>query len=118
MGECVLRPIETLTIFYGIIKETMTDTNRLCVKCGGPMPAIDKDALREDVFKVLEAADTRKDAPNANICRGALKAAYGPKHTREIVDSLLRDKVVPATKAYHRRHMMFLDKQPLKPIQV
>ena len=61
----------------------MACTTRMCARCGGPLPALDKDALKEDVFKVLEVADARKDAPNANICRKALKAKFGSKRTRD-----------------------------------
>lgn len=93
----------------------MTDTGDecvLCAKCRAPVTATPQDL--EDVLRILEISTTRADAPNANICRSALKSEYGPKRARQLVDLLLLDKVVPATKAYNRRHVMFLDNQPLR----
>ncbi len=84
----------------------------LCAKCGAPVTATPPDL--EDVLRILEVSPTRTDAPNANICRAALKSEYGPKRARQLIDSLLLDRVVPGTKAYHRRHVMFLDKRPMR----
>ena len=106
---------------YGTTKETMTDTTSLermfCTKCGALVPAPSKAVLEEDLFKVLEVSPDRASAPNATVCREALKGKYGSKRGRELIESLLSDRVVPATKAYHRRHLMFLGKQPLRVIQ-
>ena len=96
---------------------TPVDDMLPCSKCGALVPTLSKAALEEDLFKVLEVSPDRAAAPNATTCRAALKSEFGSKRAREIVDSLLEDKVVPATKAYHRRHVMFLDKRPLRPIQ-
>ena len=97
----------------------MTDTTPhqpvecvLCAKCCAPVSATPQDL--DDVLRTLEVSPTRADAPNANICRAALKSEYGPKRARQLVNLLLLDRVVPATKAYNRRHLMFLDKQPLR----
>ena len=106
---------------YGTTKEAMTDTapleHTLCSRCGAIVPTPSKAALEEDLFKVLEVSPDRASAPNAKVCREALKVKYGSKRGRELIDSLLSDRVVPATKAYHRRHLMFLGKQPLRFIQ-
>ena len=84
----------------------------LCAKCRAPVTPSPQDL--EHVLLILEVSPTRADAPNANICRAALKSEYGPKRARQLVDLLLVDRVVPATKAYNRRHLMFLDNQPLR----
>ena len=94
---------------YGIIK-TMVAT---CSKCGTCIEASKADL--DDVHQVLEVAPTRADAPNANICRAALKAKHGPKRAKQLIDMLLKDKVIPATKAYPRRHVLLLDQKPLRP---
>ena len=70
----------------------------------------DQDA----VLQVLEVAPTRADAPNTSVCRAALKSRYGPKQANMLKGLLLADNVVPGTKQYHRRHVMFLGKEPLK----
>ena len=97
----------------------MTDTTPhqpvecvLCAKCCAPVSATPQDL--DDVLRTLEVSPTRADAPNANICRAALKSEYGPKRARQLVDLLLLDRVVLATRAYNRRHLMFLDKQQLR----
>ena len=89
----------------------------LCAKCRARISAPSKDALREDLWKVCEVSPDRASAPNAKVCRAALKAQFGSKRGRELIEDLLSDRVVPGTKAYSRRHLMFLDKQPLRLIQ-
>jgi hypothetical protein len=84
-----------------------------CVQCGANMEATSGDL--EDVLRVLEIAPTRAEAPNASVCRATLKEKYGSKRAKQLIDLLLEDRVIPATKAYHRRHMMLLDRKPLKP---
>ena len=97
----------------------MTDTTphqpvecALCAKCRAPVTSTAQDL--DDVLRILEVSPTRTEAPNADICRAALKCAYGPKRARQLVDLLLLDRVGPATKAYHRRHLMFVDKHPIR----
>ena len=66
------------------------------------------------VMHVLEVASTRADAPNASVCRAALKSRYGPQKATRLKELLLADRVIPGTtKQYHRRHVMFFDKHPL-----
>ena len=100
------------------LNQMETDTSPveqvLCARCGAPVPTPNKAALEADLMRVLEVAPSRLEAPNATICRAALNSKYGSTRARQIVDFLLKDKVVPATKAYHRRHLMFLNKQPLR----
>ena len=84
-----------------------------CSKCGSSIEAKSEDLA--DVLRVLEIVSSRAEAPNANICRTILKERYGSKRARHLIDVLLEDRVIPATKAYHRRHVMLFDKKPLKP---
>ena len=98
----------------------MTDVSQeqmFCAKCRARICAPSKDALQEDLWKVCEVSPDRASAPNAKVCRAALKARFGSKRRRELIEDLLSDRVVPGTKAYDRRHLMFLDKQPLRLIQ-
>ena len=69
----------------------------------------------EHLFQVLEVAPTRAEAPNANVSRAVLKASHGPKRAKQLIDLLLKDRVIPATKSYPRRHVMLLEKQPMRP---
>ena len=85
-----------------------------CPKCGASVTK-DRDADLADILKVLEVAPTRAEAPNAHVCREALKSTFGSKRTQYLIDILLEDRIVPATKAYHRRHIMMLDREPLRP---
>ena len=85
-----------------------------CSKCGASITK-DRDADLAEILKVLEVVPTRAEAPNAHVCRAALKSTLGSKRTRYLIDSLLEDRIVPATKAYCRRHIMMLDREPLKP---
>ena len=84
-----------------------------CSTCGACVQATIADL--EDVLQVLEIAPTRADAPNANVCRAALKAQHGPKRAKQLIDLLLEDRIIPATKTYPRRHVMLLEKQPMRP---
>ncbi len=84
-----------------------------CSKCGASIEATSGDL--EDVLRVLEIAPTRAEAPNASVCRATLKEKYGSKRAKQLIEVLLEDRVIPATKAYHRRHLMQLNKKPLKP---
>ena len=84
-----------------------------CSKCGGCMQATSADL--EHLFQVLEVAPTRAEAPNAIVCRAALKAQHGPKRAKQLIDLLLKDRIIPATKTYPRRHVMLLEKQPMRP---
>ena len=86
-----------------------------CSRCGASMYASEGD--REDILKVLETVHSRADAPNTNVCRNALRNAFGSKRARFLIDTLLEDRVISATKAYHRRHVLMLNRQPLRPIQ-
>ena len=97
--------------------DTTPQAEMLCAKCAARISATSEDALRERLFQILEISPDRTSAPNAKICRTALKARLGSKQARELIDRLLTDRVVPATKAYHRRHMMFIDKKPLRLLQ-
>ena len=89
----------------------------LCAKCRAAMHTPSKAVLEEDLWRVVEPSPDRASAPNAKDCRAALKIRYGLKRAREIIDTLLTDRVAPATKAYRRHHIMFLDKQPLRLLQ-
>ena len=84
-----------------------------CSKCGGCMQATSADL--EHLFQVVEVAPTRAEAPNATVCRAALRASHGPKRAKQLIDLFLKDQIIPATKAYPRRHVMLFDKQPLRP---
>ena len=86
-----------------------------CSRCGASMYASDGDI--DDILKVLETVHSRADAPNANVCRNAIRNAFGAKRARFLVNALLEDRVISATKAYHRRHVLMLNRQPLRPIQ-
>ena len=63
----------------------------------------------EHLLQVLEVAPTRAEAPNANVCRAALKAQHGPKRAKQLIDLLLKDRIITATKTYPRRHVMLFD---------
>ena len=84
-----------------------------CSKCGGCMQATSADL--EHLFQVVEVAPTRAEAPNADVCRAALKAQHGPKRTKQPIDLLLKDRIIPATKTHSGRHVMLLEKQPTRP---
>ena len=84
-----------------------------CSKCGRCVQATSADV--EHLFQVLEVAPTRAEAPNANVCRAALIASHGPKRARQLIDLFLQDRIIPAAKAHPRRHVMLLDRQPLRP---
>jgi hypothetical protein len=90
----------------------LTDCTK-CSKCGSTRTATNEDLA--DVLTVLEIAPTRAEAPNASVCRASLNEKYGSKRAKELIEILLEDRVIPATKAYHRRHVMLFDKKPLKP---
>ena len=94
------------------IQSPMGQEANLCAKCQARCHATEEDL--DAVMQVLEVAPTRADAPNASVCRAALKSRYGPKKAKRLKDLLLTDRVIPGTKQYHRRHVMFLGKQPLK----
>ena len=96
---------------------TTPQTDMLCARCRACINTTSKDALRDDLWKVCEVSPDRASAPNAKVCRAALKAQFGSKRGRELIEDILSDRVVPGTKAYDRRHLMFLDKQPLRLIQ-
>ena len=85
-----------------------------CSKCGASVTK-DRNADLTDILEVLEVVPTRAEAPNAHVCRAALKSSLGSKRTRYLIDSLLEDRIVPATKTYCRRHIMMLDREPLRP---
>ena len=90
----------------------MDQEANLCAMCKTRYHATEEDL--DAVMRVLEVASTRADAPNASVCRAALKYRYGPKRAKRLKDLLLTDRVIPGTKQYHRRHVMFLGKQLLK----
>ena len=85
-----------------------------CSKCGASVTK-DRNADLTDILEVLEVVPTRAEAPNAHVCRAALKSSLGSKRTRYLIDSLLEDRIVPATKTNCRRHIMMLDREPLRP---
>ena len=80
-----------------------------CPKCGASVTK-DRDADLADILKVLEVVPTRAEAPNAHVCRAALRSTYGSKRTQYLIDGVLDDRIVPATRAYCRRHIMMLDR--------
>ena len=84
-----------------------------CSKCGGCVQATSADV--QELLQVLEVAPTRAEAANANVCRAVLRASYGPKRARQLIDLFLQDRIIPAAKAHPRRHVMLLDRQPLRP---
>lgn len=85
-----------------------------CSRCGAIITK-DRDADLAEIMKILEVVPTRAEAPNANVCRAALKSTFGSRRARYLIDSLLEDRTVPATKAYCRRHIMMIDRKPLRP---
>ena len=95
-----------------IPQSPMDQEANLCAKCQARCHATEEDL--DAVMQVLEVAPTRADAPNASVCRVALKSRYGPQKAKRLKELLLTDRVIPGTKQYHRRHVMFLGKQPLK----
>ena len=84
-----------------------------CSKCGTPVEPKSEDLA--DILNVLEVVSTRAEAPNARVCRAVLKETYGVKRGRQLIDLLLEDHVIPGTIAYNKRHIMLLNKQPLRP---
>ena len=88
-----------------------------CSKCGAATTK-DRDTELNDILQVLEIVPTRADAPNAHVCRAILKNTFGSKRGRYLIDRFLEDKVVPGTKAYNRRHIMMIDRRPLRRQQV
>ena len=92
-----------------------TSLNQVCCsQCGAPLTAPNRAALEADLLHVLEISPSRKEAPNVSVCKIALKARHGRARAKEIIKFLLVDRVVPATKQYNRRHLLFLNKQPLR----
>ena len=86
----------------------------MCSKCGQLCPAEAVNVCLRDILQVLEPVANRADAHNSCICRAALKRKFGSKRARLLVDFMLEDRVIAATKTCSRRHVMMLDKQPLK----
>ena len=84
-----------------------------CTKCGATEEPKPEDLA--DILNVLEVVSTRAEAPNACVCRAVLKQTYGAKRGKQLIDLLLEDHVIPGTIAYNRRHIMLLNKQPLRP---
>ena len=85
----------------------------MCAMCDSCIKADLEDCLK-DILQVLEPATTRQYAPDASICRMKLKTTFGSVRGRYLVDRLLTDRVVPGTKLYPKRHIMFLNKEPMK----
>ena len=84
-----------------------------CVNCGHSS----QQALQvciDEVLQVLIPAVDYCDAPNASVCRAALKARYGSKRGRQLVELVLEDKIRGAFGGHPRRHVMTLNNNPLK----
>ena len=81
----------------------------MCLNC-----RCDQQDCLGQSMQVLEITENRVDAPNAKVCRSALKEKLGSKRARYLIDKFLQDKVINATKLYPRRHIIQLQNQPLK----
>jgi hypothetical protein len=67
------------------------------------------------VLAVLEPAPSRLETPNATECRKALRAAYGSKRARELVNNVLRNIPWHGTLQQHRRRVMLMGSTPMRP---
>ena len=63
----------------------------MCINCGHSSEQALKVCI-DEVLQVLVPAVDYCDAPNASVCRAALKETYGSKRGRQLVELALEDK--------------------------
>ena len=86
-----------------------------CVNCGhSSQQALQK--CIDEVLQVLTPAASDCDAPNASVCRTALKDKYGSKRGRQLIELVLEDRIVVAMGEHPRRRILTLNKNPLNVI--
>ena len=84
-----------------------------CANCGHSTQQALKSCI-DEALQVLVPAAGYYDTPNTAVCRGALRKKYGSKRARELIGLVLEDRIIDAKGEQPRRHIMLLNKHPLK----